>query len=225
MAISSSTVAVVPVTSGCGVIEGFGEAIEAITNHIGGNAFKTEANDVTGLAEGIQKGADIVFLADDKSFVALDLAARRVIDNAEATAKGYTTALECMAGGLRHREVLVIGGAGRVGWNAVLSLVRKGARVAAFDLNQDKMGSLARRHEITVERDLELALGRYTILFDASPATNIIRAEHIKPDTIVAAPGMPLGLCGEAYLLVKERLVHDVLEIGVATMLIQASCP
>jgi pyrrolysine biosynthesis protein PylD len=86
------------------------------------------------------------------------------------------------------------------------------------------MELLVKEHEITVERNLEEALSRYTVFFDASPAANIIQARHIKPETFIAAPGIPLGLSEEAYFLVKERLIHDVLEIGVATMFVHASC-
>ena len=105
-----------------------------------------------------------------------------------------------------------------------MSLKHKGAKVAAIDLNQDRMESLGKEHKIIVERNLEEALGRYTLFFDASTSANIIQAKHIKPETLIAAPGMPLGLTEEARSLVKERLIQDVLEIGVATMFIQTSC-
>ena len=223
-AIASHKVAVVPITAGQGAIEYFSEAVKGILTYLGVNAFKTRESDIAGVAEGIEKGADIAFFADDNRFIALNLPLRKVTDNAEATAKGYVAALEAMAGGLNQREVLVIGGAGRVGWNAVLSLKSKGAKVAAVDLNQDRMESLGKGHEIIVERNLEEALTRYTIFFDASPAADIIQAKHIKPETLIAAPGMPLGLSEEAYSLVKQRLIHDVLEIGVAAMFVHSSC-
>lgn len=223
-AVGSHTVAVVRITSGQGVIENFAEAVKGILIHIGANAFITRDSDVAGLAEGVEKGADIAFLADDNRFIALNFSLRKVVDNVEATAKGYVSALQAMAGDLRQRDVLVIGGAGRVGWNAVLSLEKMGAKVAVFDLNQDRVELLVRGHEITVEGNLDEALSRYTIFFDASPAADIIQSKHIKPETFIAAPGIPLGLTEEAYSLVKERLIHDVLETGVATMLVQASC-
>lgn len=223
-AIASHTVAVVPVTAGQGVVGNFSEAVRGILSYLGVDVFKTRESDVAGVAEGIEKGADIVFFADDNRFVALNLPLRRVTDNAEATAKGYVTALEAMAGDLSQREVLVIGGAGRVGWSAVLALKSKGARVAACDLKQQKIESLAKGHEVIVEGNLEEALGRYTVFFDASPAANIIEAKHIRPETLIAAPGMPLGLTDEAYSLVERCLIYDVLEIGVATMFVYASC-
>jgi pyrrolysine biosynthesis protein PylD len=223
-AIASHTVAVVPITAGGGVVENFSEAVRGILAYLDVNVFKTRESDVAGVAEGVERGADIVFFADDNRFVALNLPLRRVTDNAEATAKGYVTALEAMAGGLSQREVLVVGGAGRVGWNAVLALESNGVKVAACDIDQRRMDSLAKGHEVIVERNLEEAVSRYTVFFDASPAADIIEAEHIKPETLIAAPGMPLGLTDEAYSLVERRLIHDVLEIGVAAMFVHASC-
>ena len=216
-------VVVVRITSGQGIIENFAEAVKGILIYMGAEAFITRDSDVAGLAEGIENKGDIVFLADDNRFIALSLPLGKIIDNAEATAKGYVTALEAMAGGLTQRQVLVIGGAGRVGWNAVLSLQKRGAKVAVCDPDQDRLKSLAEGHEITVESDLEEALGRYTVCFDASPADDIIQSHHITSETLIAAPGIPLGLAEEAYSMVKERLIHDVLEIGVATMLVQAA--
>jgi len=212
---ASLRVAVIPVTVGQGVIEGFVEAVAGILVYLGADVFRTEDSDVAGLAEGVERN----------QFIALNLSARRVIYNVEATARGYVTALEAMAGGLDKRGVLVIGGAGRVGWNAVLSLKEKGSRVGAFDLDQDRMGLLARgHHEITLEANLEEALSRYTVFFDASPLADNIRARHVKPETLIAAPATPLMLDREAYAMVKEHLIHDSLEIGVATMFLNACC-
>jgi len=223
-AIASHKVAVVPITAGGGVVGNFSKAVRGILVYLGVNAFTTTESDVAGVAEGVEKGADIVFFADDNRFVALNLPLMKVTDNAETTAKGYVTALEAMAGNLSQREVLVIGGAGQVGWRAVLALKSKGAKVAACDINQQRMESLVKGHEVVVERNLKEALGRHTVFFDASTAADIIEAKHIKPETLIAAPGMPLGLTDEAYSLVEQRLIHDVLEIGVASMFVYASC-
>ena len=129
--------------------------------------------------------------------------------------------MDAMAKGLAQRRVLVIGGAGHVGWNAVLALKERGAVVTVFDPNRHRLKSLVRGCEIAVERDLEKALGRHTLIFDASPAADIIQVRHITSETLIAAPGIPLGLTAEAHSAVKDRLIHDALEIGVATMLFQ----
>jgi 3-methylornithyl-N6-L-lysine dehydrogenase len=221
-AMASTRVAVVPVTCGQGIITGFAGAVGGILRHIGANAFQPEVPDIGGLAESVARGADIVFGADDQRFIALHLSLKKVIDNAEATASGYVEALSCIAGSLDGREVLVLGGAGQVGWHAVSALRKKGAKVAVYDPDQRRLASLLKDRETIVESNLEEALRRHSLLFDASPAVNIIRVEHIKAETMIAAPGIPLGLTEGAYNLVKERLIHDPLQLGVATMLAEA---
>jgi len=116
----------------------------------------------------------------------------------------------------------VIGGAGRVGWKAVSFLKHKGAKVSAFDIDRHGLETLASGSNVRIEPDLEKALTGHRLFFDASPASGLIRAEHIRSDTLVAAPGVPLGLTEEAYPLVQEHLIHDPLQIGVATMLAEA---
>jgi pyrrolysine biosynthesis protein PylD len=215
-------VAVIPITCGGGIIEGFVETVGKILNHIGANVFQSRAADLGGFAEAIEQGADILFCADDERFVALNLALRKVVDNTEATARGYVEALEHAVGGLNGQEVLVIGGAGRLGWNAVLFLLKKGARVSVYDADRDRLLLRSRGYDVMVEHNLEEALKKHLIFFDASPAPDLIRPEHIKPETIIAAPGIPLGLTEDAYVLVQDRLIHDPLQMGVATMFVEA---
>jgi pyrrolysine biosynthesis protein PylD len=223
-AVGRHRVAVIPVTSGQGIIGNFTSAVKGILAYLGVNAFVTEASDVAGLAESIEREASIAILADDNRFIALNFALKRLVDNAEATAMGYVSALVAMARERNSLEVLVVGAAGRVGWSAVRALSQHGAQVAVIDLNRKKIEALVKGYEIRVETDLNEALSRYTMVFDASPAAGIIRAEHIKPETLIAAPGIPLGVSEDAFPLVKGRLVHDALEIGVATMFVQATC-
>jgi len=212
-------VAVVPVATGEGILEGFVEAVYQILTHLGAEAFITTGTDVQGFAEAMEKGATVLFCADDDRFVALRFAPRKVVDNTEATARGFVTALDLMAGGLRDRKVLVIGGAGRVGWKATSFLKDKGTQISVFDIDQPKLETLTRGRNIRVETKLEESLMRHHFFFDASPGADLIRAEHIRPDTLISAPGVPLGVTEEAYPLVQERLIHDPLQIGVATML------
>jgi 3-methylornithyl-N6-L-lysine dehydrogenase len=213
-----SIVAAVPFTCGHGMIKGFTSAVRDILSHLGARAFMTASADAAGIVEAVEGGAHFVFCADDQRFVALDLAGRRVIDNGLATARGFVEALEFAGGGLYKRAVLVIGGAGQVGWNAVVELRKKGATVSLYDLDAKAIASRD-TSGITVEEDLDKALRQHRILFDASPTGGLIGPEHVHPDTIVAAPGIPLGLKPEAVPLVEDRLIHDPLQIGVATML------
>jgi pyrrolysine biosynthesis protein PylD len=217
----SDSIAVVPVTAGAGAIPGFPQAVKSILCHLGCPAFVTENSDVSGLAEGVEKGASIIFLADDSRYVAINLHRRIVIDNDRATGWGYAFALDCLVGGLKGRKVLLIG-AGRVGAHALCALSHLGAEVGIYDIDPAKSRSLAMKSKMSVENNLSNALSRYTLLFDASPAPDIILPEHIKPDTAVAACGIPLGLSEETLVMTNSRLIHDPLELGTATMLAMA---
>lgn len=218
-AIRTTNVGVISMTAGEGIISGFAQAVRDIIGHLGFRAFVPELADVAGLAGAIEEGADVVFMADDALFVAINLSTRRTVDNAEATGRGYGAALEGLADGMRGRRVLVIG-AGGVGTGAATILKEMGAQIGVFDRETRQAEHLAREVGAVVEDDLEQALHRYTILVDACPASGIIEARHIKPTTIVAAPGIPLGLTAEARSRIGDRLVHDPLQIGVATMMI-----
>jgi pyrrolysine biosynthesis protein PylD len=71
---------------------------------------------------------------------------------------------------------------------------------------------------ITIERDFGAALAGHTVIVDATTAAEIIHTVDISPHTFIAAPGMPLGLSRDALEKVSDRLLHDPLQIGVATM-------
>ncbi len=66
------TVAAVPITSGKGVTKGFCQSVCAITRHLGMKSFVTEGTDVVGFNQAMECGADIVFMADDIEFVAVN---------------------------------------------------------------------------------------------------------------------------------------------------------
>jgi pyrrolysine biosynthesis protein PylD len=221
--IGDLAVAVIPVTSGEGLIGKFCDAVRSICCHLGANTFITEATDVAGLAEAFEKKADVVLLSDDDRFIALHVQSSRVIDNADATGNGYAAGLDLMAGGLKERDVLVIG-CGPVGLGAAESLIRMGARISVYDIDPSNSQNLAAKitsacdSDILIENDLETALSEHRLIIDASPAANIIQAHHITPDTYIGAPGVPLGLSDKARLTISTRLLHDPLQIGVATM-------
>ena len=97
--------------------------------------------------------------------------------------------------------------------------------MSTYDIDMERMRQLTSKHpEIDVETDIGEAMDRYGIFFDASPSADNIEPWHIKPYTLIAAPATPLLLYNRTYDMVRERLVHDSLEIGVATMLASASC-
>jgi pyrrolysine biosynthesis protein PylD len=225
--LDSVIVGIIPISSGDGIIGGFCDAVKAIVSHLGCRAFITQAADVAGLVEAFENNADIMMLSDDDQFVALHAKSRRIIDNAVATGEGFATGLELMAGGLKGREVLVIG-CGPVGTSAIESLVRMGARVSVYDINQHRCRDVAEsigqrlNSRIRSLSDLDTALEYSRLILDATPAANIIGAHHITPETYISAPGVPVGLAVEAHPKIIDRILHDPLQIGVATMLVRA---
>jgi pyrrolysine biosynthesis protein PylD len=219
----SVEVGIIPFQSGQGIIEGFTKTIKQIVKHMGFKAFVTKNSDVAGIAEAVEKNAEVIMMADDQRFIALNIKSNRMSDNAKATAKGYVAGLDLMAGGLEGQKVLVIG-CGAVGQSAVVAVLQRNAEVSVLDINPNHSYKLAReiykatRKKIDVETDLNMALQRYHLIVEATNVPGIIDAKYIRPDTHVAAPGIPLGLTPEAVEKISSRLLHDPLQIGAAVM-------
>ena len=216
-------VSVIPFSCGRGVISGFAHTVAQIAAYMGFASYVAEDGDVKGLADAFDRKTDIIFLADDERFVAINLHTRRVSDNGEMTARGFVAGLELMAGGLKDRRVLVIG-CGAVGRAAVKTLLTRGPEVAVYDVEivQSRKLTTHIKSNVRIETDLSLALKRHHLLFDATPAKNIIAADTVTDKTIIAAPGMPCGVTPEAAAKLGQRLLHDPLQIGVACMLADA---
>ncbi|TWH45122.1 3-methylornithyl-N6-L-lysine dehydrogenase PylD [Sporomusa sp. KB1] len=218
-------VAVIPMTCGEGIIPGFAESVASILNYLSFTAFTTANCDVAGIYEAMSKGANILFTADDNQFVAINLCNGAMVSNSEATGKGYIAGLARMCDGLANKHVLLIG-AGAVGKGAAWSLARLGALVSIYDISlptsQRLVNDLVREgYPAKVETDLECALTKHCIILDASPAKDIIHSRYITGDTVIAAPGIPLGITEVSRRQLSGRVLHDPLQIGVATMIFE----
>lgn len=217
-------VSIVPITFGQGIIPGFCETVANIVSHMGCRALVAQQADVAGLAEAYENKSDILMFADDDRFVALDVKNGTVVDNAIATAKGFVAGLNLMAGGLKQKSVLVLG-CGPVGRAATHALVQEGVIVSIYDINSECSLDLANEikeisnTQINIIEKLDHALAEHQFIVDATPAAEIIRAPHISKQTYISAPGVPLGLDKAAQAKISDRLLHDPLQIGVATML------
>lgn len=237
--LAAASAAVVPMDCGQGLIPGFAESVRVILSHLGCAARITKGGEVAGLAEAVEGGCTLVFTADDYRFVALDPRRGRLVDNAAATAQGFVAGLERLAErqgacrGLRGQAVLVIG-CGEVGSAACRRLLERGARVALYDVKAQRARALAAAAaegagkaagRVAVEPDLSAALARHRLLFEASPAALTIPDEALRPDTLVAAPGVPLGVSAAGAAALGPRLLHDPLQTGVAVMLLEALRP
>ena len=215
--------AVVPITSGGGVIEGFSQAVAAILNHVGIRTIKIKGFDIAGIAEAYEQGADLMFVADDRKFVAINTHTMHVVDNATSTAKAYVAALDKMAEGLKEKPVLVIG-IGYVGSAAISNLILREAKPLAVDVDRLKLRALSERfgRKVVVFSRLAEAVGHTNLIINAAPARNIIKADMIKENTLISAPAIPLGLTRAALRKIGRNLIHDPLQLGVATMAVEA---
>ncbi|MFO0753026.1 MAG: 3-methylornithyl-N6-L-lysine dehydrogenase PylD [Thermodesulfovibrionales bacterium] len=223
--ITRYSAAVVPVSSGAGVIPGFAECVAAILCHIGIDAFVTRGSDIAGIGEAFRRGADAFFAADDHEFLALNTATSRVVDNSRATAEGFVQALaaavEASGTQVAGKEVLVLG-LGPVGRYAVEELLKQRACIRVFDSDAGKLRSFAVQYQnVRCVLSLEAALQGVDYILDATPATGIITEDRITPRMIVSAPGVPHGLTRAAADTLGLRLIHDPLPLGVVTMAVQ----
>ena len=98
-------------------------------------------SDAAGIAEAFEKKSDIILLADDARFVAINVHTNHVSDNAEMTAKGFVAGLDLMASGLRGKKAFVVG-CGEVGRYAAKELVALGVLVTASDINSPLTSTL-----------------------------------------------------------------------------------
>jgi 3-methylornithyl-N6-L-lysine dehydrogenase len=213
--------AAVPVTSGVGEITGFSHGVAAILAHLGCDAWPTERADVAGLHEAVEAGAEVLFIADDARFIALDIRRGRSVDNDRATADGYVAALEAAAGGVRGRPVLLLG-LGPIGRAAARRLVELGAAVEVVERDATRLAAALAETPQLHPVALAAGLTSCHLVFDATPAADIVDADSVRRTTIAAVPGLPSGFTKRAQELLGARHIHDPLAIGVAVMAARA---
>lgn len=215
MPLEDYSTAVVPVTSGQGVTQGFTESVCSILQHLGMKSFITQRTDIAGLSDALAAKVDLVFMADDAEFIALNTRTGTFSDNIRSTALGYVTALKIAAKGLQGKEVLLIG-AGRVGDKMADMLEAEEAKVTITDIDVSKSRALQKKHvDFKVCEDIETAVRNSTLILNASPGK--IPGEWINEGTIVSSPGMPYSFDEEGVKKMKI-LIHDPLQIGVSVM-------
>ena len=207
-------IAAVPVTAGLGVIGQFAQSVAAILRTTGFNCIVTEKSDVNGIYEAYTTSADMIFIADDDRFLAINTKSQKIGENNLATAAGYVAALEAMMNKknieMKEAPVLILG-YGPVGRHAEEILLSKGARVTVFD--KDPFQGKPNRPQDIIH---------FPYIIEATPEPAWIHKEMLAPEALISAPGIPLGLDEEAAEQFKAQLVHDMLDIGTATMLAMA---
>ncbi len=209
---------VIPITSGKGIIDGFSEAVASILSHIGLNSDVSKAPDVGGFAQACRESS-MVFAADDNVFIGINLRSRAISLNHDATGRAYSAALEIRAGGLEGKPVALIG-AGRVGASAAAYLCRKGAQVFTYDIVREKVQALAQTYSSNLYScsSMSECLGMANLVLLAAPGMGLIKGGMAK-GKIFSVPAIPVGLTKAAFRELGENsLIHDSLEMGVATM-------
>jgi pyrrolysine biosynthesis protein PylD len=209
-------IAVIPVTTGLGIIGSFAASVAEIASQMGfATTIMTEV-DVAGIYQAGHAGYELIMLADDNKFIAVNLKKNRIIENNRATARGYVTALEGAAGGLSSRSIAILG-SGKVGSEALQLLRKRGAFPVVYARSDERQAQLETAGW-KVFRHIEL-LKDFELIFDANPAANWITSDMLHPRAWIAAPGVPLSLDQKAAADYADRLIHDYLPIGVAAMI------
>lgn len=208
-------VAAVPVTTGIGIISGFCDTVASILRYLGAKAYVTEKSDVAGMEEACSRRTDILFMADDDAFGAFNVKKGIHSDNGSATGRSFAAALE-LAAGICGEPVLVLG-AGQVGRAAVQYFLEKKARVFIYDLDIYRAGRLKEEFPTVIMLD-EWQNRTWTRILDATTAGHFIPPAAVNGETVIAAPGMPLGVPPETAGKCA-KVIHNTLELGVAAML------
>ena len=208
-------VAAVPVTSGLGIIGGFSFSVAEILRHCGIEAIVTEKSDVAGIQEAYQSDAEIVFMSDDDICAAFCLDKKVQSDNGYATGIGFAAALHMASGEINNKEVLILG-AGPVGSAAAAYISDVGGNPVIYDLKYEKAQKLAatlsRAKAISECRELK----QYKYIIDASTSGEFISRDDVSHETIIASPGMPIGVKKEVMDI--ATVIYNPLELGVITM-------
>lgn len=212
-------VAVIPVTSGLGTISSFSESVAAIVRAMGFDVIVTENTDVNGIYEAYVKGAEILFIADDDRYIAMNRKSGAVGDNNIATASGYAEILLSMAGlseGAKGAKVAVLG-YGIIGQLIASYLTGKGAVVSIYEKDESRKKAVKAAGYGWMEDKSKLKEFKY--IADATSEGGWLEAEYLHDEAVIAAPGIPFSLTEEAKTKYAGRYIHDLLEIGTACMI------
>ena len=222
-------IGVIPITQGEGIISDFTEAVASILASMEFNAFVTTNTDVNGIYEAYNKGANVLFFADDDRYIALNIRDMRIADNNYCTALGYITVLDKLmrkSGKDMSLEKILVIGYGIVGKEAVKLLKNKSARFAVYDKDKTVFSDEG-SSGIDGSLDFEILesyddIKKFKYILDFTNEGEWLKASDINPDTIYSSPGVPCSLDKNAKKILEKTAIYDNLEIGTCVMLGEA---
>ena len=208
-------VGIVPVTSGNGIIGNFSESLHVITQYFGFESFVTSIPDVSGYYEAVKKGAEIILMADDNTFVAHNLKNGKIANNQPCTGTIYA---EIAARYLKtdSKEALVVG-LGKVGLPGAVHFVNKGFKVYGYDTDDELLQKTVSELGI-IPFDLNHSK-KFSIIYEATPCADTIPEALISENCVLSTPGIPCAISEELQEKYGVDLVMEPLGIGTASML------
>ncbi|MCL2883108.1 MAG: 3-methylornithyl-N6-L-lysine dehydrogenase PylD [Coriobacteriia bacterium] len=207
-----TSVAVVPITAGEGLIGDFSETVALILREFADvQAYVTDTTDVAGLNEAIVRDADLVFMADDNVCLFRNLRTGATSDNGFATGRGFAALLYLSAQQALDSEVLILG-AGKVGSGAYHFFRDRHVPIRWYDLKESTPFDM---ESALLARDWQGQAWKYII--DATTCPTFIDAPQVCAGGTISAPGIPFGIT-EAAVQKAGLVIHDELETGVMSM-------
>jgi pyrrolysine biosynthesis protein PylD len=208
-------IGIVPVTSGNGVIGNFSASLNVITQYFGFDSFVTGMSDVSGYYEAVQKGAEIILMADDNTFLAHNLKNGKIANNQPCTGIIYAE-IACRYQKTESKEVLVVG-LGKVGLPGAAHFVNKGFKVYGYDADKTLLKKTVSNLGI-LPFDLSTPK-KFSTIFEATPSANTIPETVLSENCVISTPGIPCAISKELRKKYNVEVVMEPLGIGTASML------
>ena len=217
-------IAAVPMSTGEGVIPGFCACVVATLLHLGCDAWMTTQPDVRGIQAAVAGGATRplprrrppLHRAQPAPRAAASTTTRRprtATSRRSRRPQAGSTAVTCCCSASARSA-----GPRRAGWR----LAAPTSLVVEPDAERIAGGAATSASTFATSRTWPMALRRCDLIFDASPAADIIDAGDLSPETIAAVPGMPSAFTPAAQEALGARHIHEPLAIGVAVMAARA---
>lgn len=208
-------VGIVPITSGNGIIGNFSASLNEITKYFGFESFVTDMPDVSGYYEAVQKGADIILMADDRTFLAHNLKNGKIANNQPCTGVIYAEiASRCQK--TDSKDVLVIG-LGKVGFPGAAHFVQKGFKVYGYDADRALLEKAVSNLRI-IPLD-PTSPRKFSIIFEATPCADTVPEVVLSDNCVISTPGIPCAISDELRKKYNVELIMEPLGIGTASML------